>query len=51
MAQALQACGSQMLAGDDIVFGALADQRVARKRARKFRHLTRHNFPPEAFGR
>jgi|GEM_PF-6663603 hypothetical protein len=51
LAAALKACGPAILSGDDKVFGALADQRVARKRRRKEKFLTEHQFPPEAFGR
>jgi hypothetical protein len=51
LAEALKACGPAILSGDDKVFGALADQRVARKRRRKERFLTEHHYPPEAWGR
>jgi hypothetical protein len=51
LARALQACGPEILAGDDRVFGALADQRVARKRRRKEKFLTDYQFPPEAWGK
>jgi hypothetical protein len=51
LAAALKASGPAILSGDDKVFGALAEQRVARKRSRKERFLTEHNYPPEAWGR
>ncbi len=51
LAAALQACGPAILSGDDQIFGALADQRVARKRKRKEKFLTDYQFPPEAWGR